>query len=275
MEEKILIQSKQYSMKKFIIAVCAISLLAWMGFIAHSCWRNYNDIVKHYYVDYDGIPYDDHSTHLPSCEHTEGISYYDIQGNRHYLEPVCKTYTEFKKIHKTVSSYMDCKMTWSYMKDGFKVTEIEKWFNRWLRYGISDFKESLFAFIPIPLAFILFLWLSKFSITITDKRVFGKAAFGKRVDLPVDLISSVGTSWLKGIDVGSSSGKIHFKLVKNQNKIHSVLSKLLMERQREKVNANTQSASNADELKKFKDLLDNGVITQAEYDEKKKQLLNL
>ena len=48
-----------------------------------------------------------------------------------------------------------------------------------------------------------------------------------------------------------------------------------MERQREKVNANTQSASNADELKKFKDLLDSGVITQTEFDEKKKQLLNL
>ena len=33
--------------------------------------------------------------------------------------------------------------------------------------------------------------------------------------------------------------------------------------------------SNADELKKFKDLLDSGAITQAEFEEKKKQLLNL
>lgn len=36
-----------------------------------------------------------------------------------------------------------------------------------------------------------------------------------------------------------------------------------------------QQISTADELKKFKDLLDNGVITQAEFDEKKKQLLGL
>ena len=33
--------------------------------------------------------------------------------------------------------------------------------------------------------------------------------------------------------------------------------------------------SNADELKKFKELLDSGVITQEEFDAKKKQLLGL
>ena len=35
------------------------------------------------------------------------------------------------------------------------------------------------------------------------------------------------------------------------------------------------SQGNTDELKKFKDLLDSGVITQEEFDTKKKQLLNL
>ena len=38
---------------------------------------------------------------------------------------------------------------------------------------------------------------------------------------------------------------------------------------------NVQETTNADELKKYKDLLDNGVITQEEFDAKKKQLLNL
>ena len=33
--------------------------------------------------------------------------------------------------------------------------------------------------------------------------------------------------------------------------------------------------SNADELRKFKELLDSGVITQEEFDAKKKQLLGL
>ena len=36
-----------------------------------------------------------------------------------------------------------------------------------------------------------------------------------------------------------------------------------------------QQASAADELKKFKELLDMGIITQEEFDAKKKQLLGL
>ena len=37
----------------------------------------------------------------------------------------------------------------------------------------------------------------------------------------------------------------------------------------------TSKTSNADELKKYKDLLDSGVITQEEFEAKKKQLLGL
>ncbi len=41
------------------------------------------------------------------------------------------------------------------------------------------------------------------------------------------------------------------------------------------VNGQVQAVSSADELKKFKELLDMGVITQEEFDAKKKQLLGL
>ncbi|MBE7044202.1 MAG: SHOCT domain-containing protein [Ruminococcaceae bacterium] len=147
---------------------------------------------------------------------------------------------------------------------------------------IYDF-EFWISCIPlslIVLVAILYLWLSNYQLTVTDKRVYGKAAFGKRVDLPFDSISAVGTSWLKGIDVGTSSGRIRFKLVKNQDEIHSVMGNLLLERQQKespKSNISTTpiTSSNADELKKFKDLLDGGVITQEEFDEKKRQLLGL
>lgn len=39
--------------------------------------------------------------------------------------------------------------------------------------------------------------------------------------------------------------------------------------------ANIQQISSADELKKFKELLDSGIITQEEFDAKKKQILGL
>lgn len=45
--------------------------------------------------------------------------------------------------------------------------------------------------------------------------------------------------------------------------------------ERESTPRNTQVMSSADELKKFKELLDSGVITQDEFDAKKKQLLKL
>lgn len=128
----------------------------------------------------------------------------------------------------------------------------------------------------ILLGLIIYFWIAKMELVVTNKRVYGKATFGKRVDLPLDSISAVGTSWLKGIDVGTSSGSIHFKLVKNQSKIHSALSELLMSRQNDRKSAKeTVSLSNADELKKYKELMDIGAITQEEFEAKKKQLLDL
>lgn len=117
-------------------------------------------------------------------------------------------------------------------------------------------------------------WI-RVELTVTNKRIYGKGAFGKRVDLPIDSISAIGTSILWGIDIGTSSGRIHFKFVENNDKIHSVLSKLLLERQQEKTLSNIQTASSADELKKFKELLDSGAITQEEFNLKKKQILGL
>lgn len=119
------------------------------------------------------------------------------------------------------------------------------------------------------------LSINNCEIIVTNKRVYGKATFRKRVDLPLDSISVVGTSILSGIDVGTSSGRIHFKLLKNNIEIHSVISNLLIRRHQIENLHNIQNSNNADELKKFKELLDSGIITQDEFDKKKKQLLNL
>lgn len=156
--------------------------------------------------------------------------------------------------------------------------------NRSVRYWGKGFEASFYLFhiltplLPfLILGTIIYLWTKDMELTVTDKRVYGIAAFGKRVDLPLDSISAVGTSWLKGIDVGTSSGRIKFKLVKNQKDVHSVMSKLIMERQQNKsvVVENIISTSNADELKKYMELLDSGIITQEEFEQKKKQLLDL
>ena len=130
--------------------------------------------------------------------------------------------------------------------------------------------------LSILIAIILVLSVTKCQIYVTDKRIYGTAAFGKRVDLPLDSVSAVGASIFKGISVATSSGKISFLAMQNRDDIHSALSNLLIERQaKTSAQADYITPSNADELKKYKELLDSGVITQEEFDTKKKQLLGL
>ena len=141
------------------------------------------------------------------------------------------------------------------------------------------FGLPLLVFLAFWLFYLpIYLTIRKSRITVTNMRVTGTAIFGKRVDLPLDMISAVGTSWLGGIDVATSSGAIKFKLIQNKTEVHKAISDLLLQRQQKpaaQAAAPQVSASAADELKKFKDLLDSGVISEEEFAAKKKQLLGL
>lgn len=153
-------------------------------------------------------------------------------------------------------------------------------------YSNQDFDYILTSAIPyfmsmsflpfVVVAVIIYFCISKVDIVITNNRVYGKAIFGKRVDLPMDTISAVGTSFLKGIDVGTSAGRIHFKGISNNNEIHAEISKLLNNRQNNKQEpVKVNNTSSVEELKQYKELLDNGIITQEEFEKKKKQILNI
>lgn len=152
--------------------------------------------------------------------------------------------------------------------------------------AIGSIKESLPITGSISLGLILISILLHFSLhsivlTVTDKRVYGRAAFGKRVDIPMDSISAFSSSWPKGISVASSSGRISFLMLKNRDEIYKCVSDLMIERQSKVSAAPVTTAPQAapssatKELKNYKDLLDTGVITQEEFDAKKKQLLGL
>lgn len=151
-----------------------------------------------------------------------------------------------------------------------------------LDFSGSDKGGGVFYAIGVMLLIIsavLYYYLGACEICITNKRVYGRAAFRTNVDLPLDSISSVGTIGLfRGITVATSSRSVKFMLVKNHKDIHKEIRKLLIGRQNEtKYIAIEQEIpqSNADELKKYKELLDCEVITQEEFEIKKKQLLDL
>lgn len=135
-----------------------------------------------------------------------------------------------------------------------------------------------FGIVFFIAAIIIGAWLKSYSLTVTDKRVYGNTSWGKQVDLPVDSVSAVASTSFKGIAVATSSGRIVFNLIKNRDEVRNAISDLLIARQAHKGNSSptmNTSSSNAEELKKFKELLDSGVITQEEFDAKKKQLLGL
>ncbi len=141
--------------------------------------------------------------------------------------------------------------------------------------------------LPVPIigGFILIVWgivllfyVNNCEICVTDKRIYGKAVFGVRVDIPVDSVSSVGTMQLfKGVSVASASGRIKFLYISNAEEIHKVISDILINRQRNsgRYTPAAQNTDTVDRLKKYKELLDSGVITQEEFDAKKKELLNM
>jgi hypothetical protein len=69
-----------------------------------------------------------------------------------------------------------------------------------------------------------------------------------------------------------------FALIGNYAEIGNVLSKMINDRQDNTIKTGIKtevSNSNMDDLVKLKTLLDQGIITQEEFDAKKKQLLGL
>ena len=125
---------------------------------------------------------------------------------------------------------------------------------------------------------VIYFYCSKSQITVTKNRVYGNAAFGKRVDLPVDSISAVSIGGIfSQIAVATASGLIHFYLIKNHAEVHKTISDLLVSRQEKPNNVVHQvvNQTSATELKEYKELLDSGIISQEEFDAKKKQILGL
>ena len=116
-------------------------------------------------------------------------------------------------------------------------------------------------------------------ITVSNFRVYGTYGllFPTDFDLPIDAINSIDTyKASNGFAIRTSSRTIAFGDMENGKEVASTISDLVAKRSRA-VNSVSLSASqsSADELKKYKELFDSGVISQEEFDAKKKQLLDL
>lgn len=162
----------------------------------------------------------------------------------------------------------------------WKLKEIQYFGNSYSNYTSDSYIIAfVIAFIIIWIIAIIFITaFSKTELFVTDSRVYGITVFNKRIDLPIDMITAVGTGFFNTITISTASGLIKFSYLKNRDNIHECINGLLMNRQKKENNSQTTikqeiPLSNADELKKYKELLDMGVITQEEFNAKKRQLL--
>ena len=147
-------------------------------------------------------------------------------------------------------------------------------------YFFAILEFCCIVLFPFGIMFLMIAsGLKNQKLEVTKSNIRG--CYGKlvrrNIDLPIDSINSIEYVKQGGIiSIATSSQRIRFEFVLNAKEISDVVNELLRERQSNHGQATViNSASSADELKKYKDLLDSGIITQEEFDAKKKQLLGL
>lgn len=244
MEEKVLIKSERYNVKKLVKVIILV------GIALSLCIGAYNFIK---YGTEAAEYYDDCLETYDWHEDMGGCPDYDLDW---FLSSYCSKCRTI--IHNPVKSEYVC-------QEVFDQSRPALWF----------IPAASLTFAGVLIYFVF----RSYELTVTDKRVIGRVAWGKSVNLPLDSVSAVAaTSFLKGVAVSTPSGKISFFALKNADDIYNVISELMMKRQqaeKKDATASDSTGTAADELKKFKELLDNGVISQEEFDAKKKQLLGL
>lgn len=149
---------------------------------------------------------------------------------------------------------------------------------------------------PLLFGLILHLLMKTFGMVVTDKRIYGWSIFQLwRTDLALDAVTSVALVGFTGISVRTAGGNILLFLIKNRKAVHSGICNLLMQRntsvavavKQENVPADVSAAEeevfagqtavsdDMSALRSLKEMLDMGLITQEDYDTKKKQILDL
>ena len=130
-------------------------------------------------------------------------------------------------------------------------------------------------------ALLTLIWLFLLSrrppLVVTDLRICGRTAFGRRIDLPIDMISAVGMRAIgRRIWVSTASGHTRFRKIRNYEQVFNTISSQLARRQDRIRSCETVDMNAAGEsLRAAKRLLDAGLLSADEYETVKKRILPL
>ena len=118
----------------------------------------------------------------------------------------------------------------------------------------------------------------KCEITVTNEAISGKLPHGKTVHIPLNQITAINRSSFNGVSITSIGNVSNFHCIENREEVMKAISYLLANPQQSSAQPAQSASANdseAEQLKRLKDLLDSGVLTQEEFDAKKKQILGL
>lgn len=162
--------------------------------------------------------------------------------------------------------------------------------SKYLEYiGFADYTANetlipwiVWGFLAIVMLFVN-LWYSadaKKQMIIDADRIICKNGKKTTKEFLVKDIKSVEFASIKGLLVRGNGIKYKINLVANGEEMKTTIMDSIAALPAENIVAATEikqeiQLSNADELKKYKELLDSGILTQEEFDVKKKQLLGL
>lgn len=132
----------------------------------------------------------------------------------------------------------------------------------------------LLLFIMLLIGSILYIADKKAELVIYENEIIGKKIDGKTVQFLLKDIKSVETTKTQGLKITGAGIKYDIHLIENAEEMKNILMDMLAKVQHEQPVVAVVGSS-ANDIKEYKELLDAGIITQEEFDKKKKQLLGL
>ncbi len=140
---------------------------------------------------------------------------------------------------------------------------------------IEGYIVSAALFCIVLLLSVLYISSGKKTMVIEEDHI--TAYKGKRPvkQFLIKDIMSIDNKSLKGLKIRGNGFTYKINHVKNREEICSVILVKLQSASAPAPTAALEEVHTTDEIKKYKELLDSGIITQEEFDAKKKQLLGL
>ncbi len=161
------------------------------------------------------------------------------------------------------------------------------------------FKYVIYVGLPILcIAVIVYYCFGKSEIIVTERCIYGKGLFGLQADILWSEIVAVSTSsLLGGVYIHTNGNKtVRFMALRNRTNMYNYINKIHRERQEVNLNPGyetkhqetapvtrneteqqnrTAAKDDFDKLRQYKKLLDDGIITEEEFNAKKKQILGV